>query len=228
MKKLQLEQIIKEEIQSILKEGNVFPMWEDDEESSSKLMIHKNNPTLKFVKDFEPFSRRDGWGKMIMRDALEIIKAAGEKGMSVDDLFKTERFKGVTEMKPNMLHWIDQLVQDGYLEYASEEKGNDYELNESIKHYQKLAGIITEEYGISTKEAKSNDYYKKGMMSEEGTKTPEEELITLAKSSNTFNAFLKKAEAHLKTKESNPSRGPLTATSYVGKALKSIWNRRNN
>ena len=30
MKKSELKQIIKEEIQKILKEGNVFPMWEED------------------------------------------------------------------------------------------------------------------------------------------------------------------------------------------------------
>jgi hypothetical protein len=59
-------------------------------------------------------------------------------------------------------------------------------------------------------------------------KDSEKTLIALAKSSNTFNEFLKKAEAHLKTKESNPSRAPLKANSYVGKALKNIWNRRNN
>jgi len=57
----------------------------------------------------------------------------------------------------------------------------DNELNESIKHYQKLAGIITEEYGISTKEAKSNDYYKKGMTSQqtENTKLPSEDFSDL-------------------------------------------------
>ncbi len=91
MKKSELQRIIKEEIQNILKEGNVFPMWEDDKEEVE----------------------------------------------GTDDKDK-------------------------------EKEANDSEeINESIKQLQKLAGIITEEYGISTKEAKSNDYYKKGMMSEE-------------------------------------------------------------
>jgi DNA repair exonuclease SbcCD ATPase subunit len=62
----------------------------------------------------------------------------------------------------------------------------------------------------------------------ENITTPEEKLIALANSSRTFNEFLKKAEQHLKKSEVNPSRAPLTANSYVGKALKSIWNRRNN
>ena len=75
-----------------------------------------NNFTLKFVKDFEtPLSRHDGWGKIIMRDVLDIVKATGEQGLNINDLFKHDKFKDVTEMKPNILHWIDQVVGEGYL-----------------------------------------------------------------------------------------------------------------
>jgi hypothetical protein len=78
-----------------------------------------NNFTLKFVKDFEtPLSARDGWGKIIMRDVLNIAKAAGDKGLSINNLFKYDKFKDVTVMKPAILNWINQLVQDGYLTKA--------------------------------------------------------------------------------------------------------------
>ena len=79
-----------------------------------------NNFTLKFIKDFEtPLDfKREGWGKIIMRDVISIAKAAGEQGLTINDLFKHVKFKHVTEMKPNILNWIDQLVQDGYLSKA--------------------------------------------------------------------------------------------------------------
>lgn len=78
-----------------------------------------NNFTLKFIKDFEtPLSARDGWGKIIMRDVLNITKAAGEQGLNINDLFKYDKFKDVTVMKPAILNWINQLVQDGYLTKA--------------------------------------------------------------------------------------------------------------
>lgn len=78
-----------------------------------------NNFTLKFIKDFEtPLSARDGWGKIIMRDVLNITKAAGEQGLNINDLFKRDKFKDVTVMKPAILNWINQLVQDGYLTKA--------------------------------------------------------------------------------------------------------------
>ena len=65
-----------------------------------------------------------------------------------------------------------------------------------------------------------------GGIKEETTTTAEEKLIALANNSQNFNEFLKKAEQHLKSVEVNPSRGPLTATSYAGRALKNIWNNR--
>jgi hypothetical protein len=99
MKKSELQQIIKEEISRVLNE-------------------EEDNFTLKFVKDFGAPTRNDGWGKIIMRDALEIIKDAGEEGMSINDLFNQDKFKDVTVMKPAMLNWIDQMVQDGYLSKA--------------------------------------------------------------------------------------------------------------
>ena len=80
-----------------------------------------NNFTLKFVKDFETPSdpKREGWGKIIMRDVLNVVKAAGEQGLNINDLFtKHDKFKDVTAMKPVMLNWINQLVQDGYLSKA--------------------------------------------------------------------------------------------------------------
>ena len=58
---------------------------------------------------------------------------------------------------------LKQIIKEE-IQNILKEENKDNELNESIKHFQKLAGIITEEYGISTKETKSNDYYKKGMM----------------------------------------------------------------
>ena len=80
-----------------------------------------NNFTLKFIKDFETPSdpKREGWGKIIMRDVLNVVKAAGEQGLTINDLFtKHDKFKDVTAMKPVMLNWINQLVQDGYLSKA--------------------------------------------------------------------------------------------------------------
>ena len=76
-----------------------------------------NNFTLKFVKDFEtPLSyKHDGFGKIILRDVLDIVKAAGEQGLNINDLFKHDKFKDVTAMKSNILRWIDQVVEDGYL-----------------------------------------------------------------------------------------------------------------
>ena len=38
MKKSELERIIKEEVQNILNEGNVFPMWEDGEVEESRMV----------------------------------------------------------------------------------------------------------------------------------------------------------------------------------------------
>ena len=101
MKKSELQQIIKEEISKVLNE-------------------EEGNFTLKFVKDFETPSdpKREGWGKIIMRDVLNVVKAAGEKGLSVDDLFKQDKFKDVTVMKSNILNWIDQMIKDGYLSRA--------------------------------------------------------------------------------------------------------------
>ena len=39
--------------------------------------------------------------------------------------------------------------------------------------------------------------------------------------------FLKKAEQYLNSIATKPAKSPLTSTSYVGKALKGIWNDRN-
>ena len=101
MKKSELKQIIKEEITKVLNE-------------------EEGNFTLKFVKDFEtPLDfKREGWGKIIMRDVLNVAKDAGEQGLTINDLFKHDKFKDVTAMKPAMLNWIDQMVQDGYLSKA--------------------------------------------------------------------------------------------------------------
>lgn len=78
--------------------------------------MESTEKVLKFVKNFEtPLSLKDGFGKTIMRDVLEIVKATGDKGLIIDDLWKHEQFKNVTAMKSNILYWISQIIEEGYL-----------------------------------------------------------------------------------------------------------------
>jgi len=166
MKKSELQQIIKEEIQSILKEGNVFPMWEEEittketytfgydldnvtaveEYLIDRYKVSSNNPSVLGKQDDENPDCKlfYGYGDTTI-NAFEVINAALHQDKELMEL-------------------ISNCNGEGNFQEGDNE---DDELNESIKHFQKLAGIITEEYGISTKEAKSNDYYKKGMMAEE-------------------------------------------------------------
>jgi len=99
MKKSELQQLIKEEISKVLNE-------------------EEGNFTLKFVKDFETPPKDDSLGKMILRKVLEIAKREGAKGISINDLFQEEDFKDVTVMKPYILTWINQMIDDGYLKKA--------------------------------------------------------------------------------------------------------------
>lgn len=103
-----------------IKELNKLNILVESRYLNSKELIKENedpnNFTLKFIKDFEtPISIRDGFGKIIMRQVFEVVKAAGEQGLNINDLWKNEEFKYVTAMKPNILHWISQMIDKGYL-----------------------------------------------------------------------------------------------------------------
>ena len=111
MKKSELQQIIKEEISKVLNE-------------------EEGNFTLKFIKDLAPPSKYDGWGEIIMRPILQLIKSKGDEGISINDLFQHEKLKDVTELKPIMLTWINQMIDDGYLE--SDERSIDTDDMESL------------------------------------------------------------------------------------------------
>ena len=161
MKKSQLQQIIKEEIQKILKEGNVFPMWEEEGSKQTTFYFGYDLENIKAVEEYLEEKYED-----INPKPYEMIIARGEDVMNALRI-NPENTEIMADAESGELHTlINNCEGKGNYDEGDFDDVDDDDLNESIKHFQKLAGIITEEYGVS-KEAKSNDYYKKGMMSEE-------------------------------------------------------------
>ena len=144
MKKSQLQQIIKEEIQKILKEGNVFPMWEEEGSKQTTFYFGYDLENIKAVEEYLEEKYED-----INPKPYEMITARGEDAMNALKIDPTDAEIVADAESGELRTLINNCNGQGNYDEGVDDDEDD--LNESIKHFQKLAGIITEEYGVKAK-----------------------------------------------------------------------------
>ena len=147
MKKSQLQSIIKEELRNILKEGNVFPMWESGN-TVKQFTFGYDVDNVTDVQEYliDTYKVASNQPSVIGKEDDEnpdckLQFAYGDDTMNALDIYNSALLQD-----EELMDLIEACIGEG-----NYEEGDDNELNESIKQLQKLAGIITEEYGVSTK-----------------------------------------------------------------------------